>query len=268
MEMYPKNNLYELYKKFFYNVEYSELVPDITKKRTLDVMNLAVNCCDSWNTALDIGGGGGHYAIPLLHKFKKVVLVDMFPFKEHAVLKNTYAHFEYHNSKIEDIDFKETFDYIFLSDIFEHIHDIQSFVQKISSLQNAHGVVYMLTPNQLYCGPAEKSGIHHTLHDGGHFRHYLPHEIQSLMKTYGYELVYQCYEEGELRQTIKRIVKGISRRDKKMSHYSFYAHIVGPIIHLILKPALLLLEYVVNGIEVANKNNSEKTMATVYIFKK
>ena len=268
MEMFPKNNLYELYKKHFYDVEYSEHVPDITKKRTLDVMNIAINACDAWGNALDIGGGGGHYSIPLLHKFKKVVLVDMFPFEGHAYLKRNYPNFEYHHSLVEDVMFHEKFDYILLSDIYEHINDIDTFVRKIASLQEKNGVVYILTPNQLFCGPAEKSGIHQSLHKGGHFRHYLPHEIINLMKSSGYELVYQSYEEGKSRQIIKRIIKGVSRRDKKMSIFSVYNYIVGPCVHILFKPALFIVEYIIDTIEKNNKNNKENTMAMVCIFKK
>jgi hypothetical protein len=88
------------------------------------------------------------------------------------------------------------------------------------------------------------------------------------MKSSGYELVYQSYEEGKSRQIIKRIIKGVSRRDKKLSQFFVYRRIIGPCVHLLLKPLLFVIEYCVDVIEKINKNNNESNMAMVCIFKK
>lgn len=269
MEMYPKNNLYKLYKENVYDRYFSTRIPDVTKKRTLEVMNLAVNACSSWNSSLDIGGGSGHYSIPLLHKFKKSVVVEVDKHEEHIYLKNKYPHFEYHNNFVEKVDFKEKFDFILLADIFEHIEDPEVFIEKLSSLQNKDGVIYILTPNPLFCGPAEKSGIYYLDHIGGHHKHYFPHEIISLLNTYGYTLAYLCYEEGPIRQVMKRILKGFSRRDRRLNDSFFiYRKLLAPIFEILYTPILFLVEWYVNRVECLNKDNKENTMGATYIFKK
>lgn len=70
--MYTKNNIYPTYIRNLNEKEYSSDIPDITKKRTLHILNTAINCCEDWETALDIGGGNGHYSLSLTEKFKKI----------------------------------------------------------------------------------------------------------------------------------------------------------------------------------------------------
>jgi ubiquinone/menaquinone biosynthesis C-methylase UbiE len=267
--MYPENNLYGLYKKYTREDIYSHRVPDITKKRTLEIMNFAINCCESWGSSLDIGGGSGHYSLPLLHKFKKSVVVEVAPHKELSLLKDAYSNFEYYNNFIEDIDFKEKFDFILLADIFEHIVDIKLFISQISSLQNKGGVVYVLTPNPLFCGPAEESALYYPLNKDGHRKHYLSNEVVDIMNEYGYSLTYSSQEEGPLRQKTKRILRGFSRRDKNLSEkFYIYRSMVAPLLSFFYNPILFFIESYVYSDECDCKNNLEKTLSSTYIFKK
>lgn len=269
IEMYPKKDLYTIYKKNVYDKVFSNRIPDITKKRTLDVMNLAINCCEKWGNSLDVGGGSGHYSIPLLFKFKKSVVVEVSKHGEHEYLKNRYPNFEYHNDFIEQIEFKEKFDFILLADIFEHIVDVTKFIGQITNLQNDGGVMYILTPNPLFCGPAEQSGIYYTRHKDGHHKHYTKQEVIKIMNKHHYEPIYIGYEEGPLRQRVKRIVRGLSRRDKNLGDKFFvYRKIISPMLSIIYNPLLLLTEFYVYKDEYSNKNNSENMMSTTYIFKK
>ena len=173
MKMYPEKDLYKIYKENIEEKLFSGRIPDVTKKRTLEVMNFAINCCDSWGSSLDVGSGTGHYSIPLLFKFKKSAVVEISKHEEHEYLKNKYSNFEYYNNFIEQIEFKEKFDFVLLADIFEHIIDIDKFIEQVSNLQNEGGVVYILTPNSLFCGPAEQSGIYYIKYKDGHIKHYL-----------------------------------------------------------------------------------------------
>jgi len=267
--MYPQNNLYSIYKKNVHEKNFSPRIPDVTNKRTLDFMNLAINCCENWGSSLDIGGGSGHYTAPLLFKFKNAVVVDVAKYEEHEYLKKRYQNFEYHNKFIEQIEFKEKFDFILLADIFEHIVDINLFIEQVSELQNKGGVVYILTPNPLFCGPANQSEIFYTKHLDGHQKHYLKIEVENIMKQHAYELVYFGYEESIIRQKVRRYIRGFSRRDELLSNKFFiYKKIIAPMLSLGYSSILFFVEYLVHNVEYKNKNNAELMLSAAYIFKK
>lgn len=266
--MFPKNNLYTFYKKNIFERDFSSRIPDITKKRTLEMMNTAVNCSEKWDAALDIGGATGHYSIPLLHKFRKVVLVELEKHEEQDFLLKKYKNFQFFQEKIEDISFDTKFDFILLADVFEHIPDVSALAGKMADLQDTGGVVYILMPNPLFVGPASESEIYYTRTPFGHQRHYFPEETERIMSEAGYALVYSSYEEGSLRQSVKRIVKGFSRRDKRLSSITLYNRIIGPILSFLYHPFLMLAEWLTYRDERSNRNNREDSRAIGYIFKK
>ncbi len=269
MEMYPKNDLYEVYKNNFDDAISLHRPVDVTKKRTLEVMNLAINCCEHWGASLDVGGGTGHYTIPLLHKFKKSVVVEVQNLPDHEFLKNKYSNFEYYNDFIENIDFKEKFDFILLVDIFEHIVDVNSFIKQVSELQNKGGVVYILTPNPLFCGPAEQSDIYYTRHENGHQKHYLADEIIKIMKGCDYEIIYTSYEESLLRQFPREKIQSISRNDKVLSErFYIYRKVISPVVNFVCSLLSPFVESYTYKSEIKHKDNKENTRAVAYIFKK
>ena len=57
---------------------------------------------------------------------------------------------------------KISFDFVLLMDVFEHISNIESFVGKLATIQKNGGVLYIITPNPIFCGPAEKSELFYT----------------------------------------------------------------------------------------------------------
>ena len=62
---------------------------------------------------------------------------------------------------IEDLKIDNFFDFVMLIDIFEHIEDIKTFIDQVAHLQTTGGVVYIVTPNPLYCGPAVEGEIYY-----------------------------------------------------------------------------------------------------------
>jgi len=222
MNMYPERNLYTKYKAALLDDEYSAALPDITRRVTLYYMNCAANLCDKWDTFLDVGGGCGHYSTGFSSIFSSGVLAEVSNFPEHKVIKERFSTISIFNGLIEDYPDDKTFDFILLGDVFEHIEDIDSFVQKLGKLQEVGGVVYIVTPNPIFCGPAPESAIYFKRSKYGHIKHYTRHEIEKLMGSQGYDLIFSLYEETPLRQTIKRIVKGISRRDRRWSSKMLY----------------------------------------------
>jgi SAM-dependent methyltransferase len=232
------------------------------------MMNAAVNCAEKWDTALDIGGASGHYSIPLIHKFRKVTLIELEKHEEQDYLLKKYPNFQFFQAKIEDISIKDTFDFILLADVFEHIPDVQALAQKLAALQNKGGVVYILMPNPLFVGPASEAEIYYERTPYGHQRHYFPDETEKVMREAGYKLVHLSYEEGELRQEVKRIVRGFSRRDKRFSRIKFYDKVIAPVLSFLYTPFLAWAEAVVYKDEWRKRENREATRNIGYIFKK
>lgn len=267
--MYPEKNLYSTYKKLFDEKDLSSFIPDITKKRTLDLMNTAVNCSESWDYALDIGGGSGHYGLPLIEKFKEVTLIEPDIYEEHAVFDKKFKNFSVIHSMVKDVTLESKVDFILLADVFEHIPGIEGFVSQLSRFQETGGVVYIMTPNPLFCGPAVESILHHSkIGSHGHIRHYFKHEVVNIMKEGGYDLVHFSYEEYASRANARRIIKGISRRDKTFSKFLIYRNFFGPIIRTLLKPYILAIESSVYKREKQNQDNTEDCMSSVFVFKK
>jgi predicted TPR repeat methyltransferase len=240
MRMYPELNLYEHYKERSFDVLFSKDLPDVTKRITLEHMNFAVNFCEAWDSFLDIGGGSGHYSTALSAIFKKGAVVDISHFKEHEDLVKRYPNIEVVHKPVEEFTKTERVDFILLADLFEHIEKIEPFVKKLAGFQDKGGVIYIMTPNPAKCGPAPESGIYHTRHTFGHQKHYAKQEIEKIMAKEGYSLVGMFYEEGGVRQFAKRIVKGLSRRDKNWGNHILYK-ILRPLILPVMKLASFVL---------------------------
>lgn len=244
MTMYPKPLLYKNYIRKNKFKEFSEHFPDITRKITLNNINYAINNCDKWTNFLDIGAGDGRYSIALSSFFNFGTIVEIENHDRHNQIKKDCPNIEILNHLIEDYDTSTKFDFILLADLFEHIPDIERLIEKVSSLQDAGGVIYILTPNPTFCGPATKSELYYKVHEYGHIKHYNTLEVRRIMEKHNYELIFSIFEEKPLRQKVKRTLMAISRRDKKISKYFFYI-IFKPFINLISIPLLKLTEVII-----------------------
>jgi predicted SAM-dependent methyltransferase len=216
---------------------------------------------------MDIGGGSGHYLTALASKFKHAILVEVSGFPEHQIISSRYKNIEINHSFIEDYQTDRKVDFILLADIFEHIPDIKSFTKKVSNLQKIGGVVYIMTPNPVTCGPASESGLHHTIHRNGHVRQYPSHEIIELMEGNGYKLMFKVYEEGPFRKKAKRIIYALARRDACYKEKFIY-QIIRPLIILGSWPLLYILEKITYAKEKKNIHNEFGTITQDLAFKK
>ena len=265
--MYPAHNLYQLYRTAMGQAPFSIGVFDQTKRFTLERLNFAINVCERWEHAMDIGGGNGHYLAALAKKFARTTLVEVSHFPEHDTFSSTYPKTTIVRSLIEDYRGDGSADFILLADLFEHIPNIASFVNRLNTLQPVGGVVYIMTPNPLYCGPAPESGIYHTHHPYGHQKHYTQREIITLMAQAGYELETFWYEETPTRQRGKRIISGLTRRDQSWRTRLWYKPV---------RPLLVALSAIVSNLlgrlayrsEQANQQNPFVTLTQDLVFKK
>jgi Methyltransferase domain len=265
--MYPEHSLYRMYKERQIEHSASTSFPDITKRATLENMNHAINLCESWDFFLDIGGGTGHYAAGLSGMFKHGEVIEVEDIPEQQELVRRYPNLSVTRTLIESYVGTRKSDFILLADVFEHIQDIRAFVTKLSALQAKDAVIYIMTPNPVFCGPVNESGLHHSRKPYGHVKHYTTGEICSIMKENGYDLQFLTCEEVPLRQTIKRWAKGISRRDKAWSHTLIY-RIVHPLVLALLLPVFWIGEIMTYRSEKKARANQFDTMTQNLAFKK
>ena|GEM_PF-1562675 len=247
--MYAKNNLYESYDGFRFSEVFSSNIPDVTQRTTLENLNYAINLCETWGTSLDVGGGDGRFLRALSTRFKQNILVEISEKPEHKTILAQHKNISIHHQLIEDYQGKTKIDFILLADVYEHIPAIEPFAQKISSLQDIGGVVYIMTPNPIVCGPADESGLHHTRHPYGHIKHYPTNEICDLMKRNGYELIFLRFEEGPYRQRAKGIIFALSRRDKAWKNNILYS---------LIRPFVLLLSRMLCAFLDSRTHRAEK----------
>ena len=264
---YPKLDLYSDYIERLVDDRYSPNIPNVTTKITLEVMSYALNICDNWDTCMDIGGGSGHDITALATRFQKAILVEVADMPEHKIITDRYKNIEVVNSFIENYQTTTKVDFILLADIYEHIKDIDSFVAKVSNLQAKGGVVYIMTPNPVSCGPANESGLFHTIHPNGHIRHYPSGEMIALMKKHGYELMFKVYEERAFRKFAKAIIYGLARRDTAYRS-NFLYQIIRPLVLLGNIPLSMLLKKLTYNSEIKNIHNEFGAITQDLAFKK
>jgi len=266
--MYQPNDLYKHYKNRLIDSEYSSKVYDFTTKITLEHLNAAINLCKRWDAALDIGAGNGHYLAALAAKFRNAVGVEIDVIPSQKILSDRYSNINFFNGAIESYSTQQKFDFILLMDIFEHIDDIELFMKHVSDLQSKDGIVYVVTPNPLFCGPAAESDIYYTKSGyHGHRDHYTKNEIITICRKSGYEPELIIYEETKQREWYRRMVKGISRRDKRWSAYSIYK-IARPFVLAFLSPILYIFEKLCYRIEKKHEADQLQTRSICLILKR
>jgi SAM-dependent methyltransferase len=230
MRFYPKNNLYQLYKKYSIFMWLSPRIKDHTQRWSLDLMNRAMNCCERWGSFLDVGAGSGRCCVPLLHKFKKGFAIEVDPNEDLKAVKKAYSNLTVYTKLVQDVKIKEKIDFILAIDVIEHIpsKDIPAFLKSIADMQDRGGIVHIATPNAINCGPAEQSGIYYKRHTFGHYKQYTKIELEELFSHYGYKQVFYSYEDSPLRLVVKMIIVIFSYIDKKILQFPLVSVITAP----------------------------------------
>lgn len=268
--MYPKNDLYEIYEAKVSDDGLSRRLPDISRRYTLDLMNRAINCCDHWGVFLDVGANRGHYSVPLLHKFEKGIAVEAEANDSLAAVGQKYGNLAVKIGLVQNVKFGDKIDFILLSDVFEHIPvgELNGFIKALADAQNTGGVIYLGTPNPIFCGPAEKSDIYFEKSRFGHCKHYTKEEVLELFHGFGYRPVLFGYEENRLRGRFKRLLYGFSRRDRRLADRSVvYAVVSAPLVGL-LRLAFRAFGEAVRRDESKRSQTAADAMTQVFVLKK
>jgi ubiquinone/menaquinone biosynthesis C-methylase UbiE len=269
---YPQRTLVSEYRKKSIEAWLSPRLPDYTNSYTLFMMNIAINCCEQWGIFMDVGAGSGHFSIPLLGKFSKGYLVEIDP---QASLALSAIKKKYKNAVLFKKDILTTkipeknIDYILLADVFEHItlSKIKKFIKILSEVQQNSGVVHVLTPNPLYCGPAQESGLYYKKFPFGHHKHYTQQEVVKLFAQAGYEPLYLGYQEAPLRRWLKVPLIIISHLDAQFLSFLPYRFITAPVFLLLRIVFYSLSRIAILGEHLLNQNPFF-CMTSEYIFKK
>lgn len=107
-------------------------------------------------------------------------------------------------------NFKSTIDVIALSHVIEHIHNPNTLMEKISSVQNVNGILYLAFPDT---GSLDRH-YHGTKWTGWdipyHVIHYNLKSISYLLRKYNYDIVYFDNTFFNIR---KHIFAGIKNKD-------------------------------------------------------
>jgi len=266
--MYQPNNLYQKYKERVLDNEFSAALPDVTKKATLDHINFAINLCERWDTVLDVGCSNGHYIAALAAKFRQAVGVDIDLHPGQTILQRKYDNITFFNGPIESYPKTKKFNFVLLMDIFEHIPDIRVFMRQIAGLQEKGDVVYIVTPNPVFCGPAEESEIYHKKSGyHGHIRHYTKGEVVEICQSVGYNVEFSIYEETESRAKFFLFGRAVSRRDRAFSKHWPY-RLIRPLIIPVLSMIFIPLEKMCYKKEKISENDMFATRSLVIALKK
>lgn len=269
MKFYPSNDLYRYYRRYARNAWLSPRIQDHTIAHTLNNLNRAINCCEHWNAFLDVGAGNGRNCTTLLHKFKEGYAVEIDPNdalrQVAADNKNIHAIYK----PIQKVTLVQKMDFVLLSDVFEHIpsKDIPMFIRSIAKLQKKGGVIYILTPNAVFCGPAEASGIYHKRHRFGHYKHYTKMELERLWQKVGYEPIFVQFEDSRTRLVLKMPMVVLSYLDKKFFSSPVLAKLTFPLVWICDK-LLWVIGYISAISESIHQHDELNTRSIVMVLKK
>ncbi len=269
MKFYPDNDLYKYYKKYADNAWLSLRIQDHTLRRTLEILNRAINCCERWDSFMDIGAGNGRNSATLLHKFKHGYAIEVDPNDALKKIDRENTNLKVLLKPIQEVKITKKIDFILLSDVIEHIpvRDIAGVVRSISGLQERGGVLYILTPNAIFCGPAEKSGIYFKRHKYGHHKQYTRVELVQLFTKYGYKAVFTRYEDSRIRLILKMPMIVLSFLDKKYFSNPVLSFLTAPSVFLI-DTFGLLLGLISYTSEILHQHDDFSTRSVVIVFKK
>ena len=262
--MFPKLTLY---KHYLAEQHRKSPFPDVTGKTTLERMNYAANLCDEWDNFIDIGAGNGHYATALSHLFKRGTMIEVDHLKEHDSIRNVNKNITIFNDIFERYEVgTDKFNFVLLADIFEHITNIDTFTDKLSKMQPVDGVVYIMTPNPIFCGPAAESAIYFKKYTYGHIKHYTKNELVTIMNKKGYELIFHLYEETNFRQKAKitQTIEDIYQRGSAWKKHLLFNPLALPL----LKFSYKILEIITYAVEKKYSQDPFSTMTQDFAFKK
>lgn len=138
--------------------------------------------------ALDIGCGNGSYLSFLKHHGWKVQGVDLSQ-KAADVAKDKFD-IDVFVGKIEDLPFPpESFDYINMSHVLEHVFDPLETMKKIKTFLKKNGTIYIEVPNYESYSRKISKQYWYAWETPRHLYTFSPENLKELLETAGFEVV-------------------------------------------------------------------------------
>lgn len=162
-------------------------------------LNLIENNCELYNASIasrinrsmpldaksimDFGAGKGTLASILTKSYaKNVICVEVDPTLRKELQQKGFSTYK----QVEDI--KQNFDFIFSSNVIEHIENDQECIKKLYNKLNKNGVIFVYVPafNLLFSEMDTKVG---------HFRRYRATDLRKLLENAGFKVVHLQYND-------------------------------------------------------------------------
>lgn len=268
-----------LWKEGLANKGFSYRLPDYGSKYWFQLLQAAFPQLQQ-RSFLDIGAGCGRLSMLLLHTYSPAgvgIEVDINP-KDWESITNRFGRFELKEGLLQDIvpeyEGKRVFDFIVLSEVFEHIPpiDVDAFIKQLHTVLAPGGQIFLTTPNVVVQGRAQDSYMWHEKMPFGHHKHYSAAELKELFGQYGFDVLWQHFECHGLKKWLyNKWYYPLARLDDRLLCSSklprvikaFYRPLSFPFISLVHGCAWLAgkMVYVVEKNRANEKNASTIVMA-------
>ena len=141
-----------------------------------------------------------------------------------------------------------------MSEVFEHIptNDIDLVIKKLESLTKKNSIVFISTPDPIFCGPATRSDIYFEKSQYGHYKHYLKDEIVKYFKNF--DLVIYKKIEGKLEVKFNDKLISFRRRTKNFP--------------FLVKKTINKFLYLIQLILLKKSKNKNNNRTQVLVFKR
>lgn len=213
-----------LFNKGFINTGFSKRIPDYAQDYKFKLLEKSINESGK-NKFLDIGAGSGRLSILLSNTYFKSgysLEVDTDKFLWNKILKEN-PNLELKDGFLQDlipefIKHNQKFDFILMSEVFEHIplSDVDLFLESLSKTCSEKTKIFLTTPNRLVQGRAEESSRWYKIQPYGHHKHYTYDELNKIFSKYNFKIDWFAYESGNIkRKFYNKLFYPIARWDAK-----------------------------------------------------
>jgi len=146
--------------------------------------------------AIDLGTSAGSFTQVIANYFDETVTGLDAESSMIAKATENYPYIKFFNSKIEDFNTSDKFDFVMCLEVIEHCSNPQSIVAKIKSLLKDNGVALISMPNNwnpIYASAKilDKLGIVNVRDDVRLHFQYSPKDIFNLFTKNGFEILYK-----------------------------------------------------------------------------
>lgn len=173
------------------NFTYINLLPPLNALLSKKISNI-----------LDIGCGSGAISLYLASKGYKVTGIDISNKAINVCIKSA-NNMGIKNAKFEVLDFpkdipRQRYDFIFCSEVIEHLADDNLALKTIFNLLNPNGILFLSTPSSN--APLHKIGYSKKFDkEVGHLRRYSINDLNQLLKVNGFRVLNTYKKESILR---------------------------------------------------------------------